>query len=58
MEKSRNQRITNITFWGAIANLLLTLVKFIAGIFGKSAAMTADAVHSLSDLVSDAVVGQ
>ena len=56
MEKSRNQRITNITLWGAIANLLLTLVKFLAGIFGKSAAMTADAVHSLTDLISDAVV--
>lgn len=56
MEKSRNQRITDITLWGAIANLLLTLVKFLAGIFGKSAAMTADAVHSLTDLISDAVV--
>ena len=56
MEKSRNQRITNITLWGAIANLLLTFVKFLAGIFGKSAAMTADAVHSLTDLISDAVV--
>ena len=56
MEKSRNQRITNITLWGAIANLMLTLVKFLAGIFGKSAAMTADAVHSLTDLISDAVV--
>ncbi|MCQ2304660.1 MAG: cation diffusion facilitator family transporter [Bacteroidales bacterium] len=56
MEKSRNQRITRITLWGAIANLLLTLVKFLAGIFGKSAAMTADAVHSLTDLISDAVV--
>ena len=56
MEKSRNQRITNITLWGAIANLLLTLVKFLAGIFGKSAAMTADAVHSLTDLISHAVV--
>lgn len=56
MNKSRNQRITNVTLWGAIANLLLTLVKFLAGIFGKSAAMTADAVHSLTDLISDAVV--
>ena len=56
MNKSRNQRITNITLWGAIANLMLTLVKFLAGIFGKSAAMTADAVHSLTDLISDAVV--
>lgn len=56
MTQSRTQRITNITLWGAIANLTLTLVKFIAGFFGHSAAMVADAVHSLSDLVSDAVV--
>ena len=56
MTQSRTQRITRITLWGAIANLALTLVKFIAGIFGHSAAMLADAVHSLSDLVSDAVV--
>lgn len=53
---SRSQRITAITLWGAIANLALALMKFLAGIFGKSAAMTADAIHSLSDLVSDAVV--
>ena len=42
--------------WGAAVNLLLTACKIAAGIFGRSAAMVADGVHSLSDLSSDAVV--
>ena len=37
-------------------NILLTVAKLLAGIFGKSAAMVADGVHSLSDLLSDLVV--
>ena len=37
-------------------NVLLLLFKFIAGIFGHSAAMVADAVHSLSDFLTDIVV--
>lgn len=45
-----------MTVWGAVANLMLTAAKLFAGIFGHSAAMVADAVHSLSDMVSDAVV--
>lgn len=53
---SREQKITRVTLWGAVVNLLLTIAKFIAGFAGQSAAMVADAVHSLSDLVSDAVV--
>ena len=53
---NREKRISFVTLWGAVANLALTAVKFIAGILGCSAAMVADAVHSLSDLVSDAIV--
>lgn len=37
-------------------NLLLTAGKILAGVFGRSTAMIADGVHSLSDLLSDAVV--
>lgn len=54
--ESREKKILSVTLWDAIANLLLTIVKLLAGIFGCSAAMMADAIHSLSDLVSDAVV--
>ncbi len=52
----RTKRISTVTLWGASANLLLCVFKMVAGILGASAAMVADAVHSLSDLVSDAVV--
>ena len=37
-------------------NVLLLAFKFVAGIMGHSAAMVADAVHSLSDFVTDVVV--
>lgn len=52
----RQKQINNITLWGAVVNLLLTAGKIMAGIFGRSAAMIADGVHSLSDLLSDFVV--
>ncbi|NOY44949.1 MAG: cation diffusion facilitator family transporter, partial [Deltaproteobacteria bacterium] len=37
-------------------NLVLVLVKMAAGIMGRSSALVADALHSLSDLASDLVV--
>lgn len=52
----REQEISQVTVWGAIVNIALSGLKLLAGILGHSAAMLADAVHSLSDLVSDAVV--
>jgi len=39
-----------------VVNVLLTVFKFAAGVLGASAAMIADAVHSLSDLLTDFVV--
>ena len=53
---NREQEIYKVTLVGSAANVLLTVFKFVAGIVGHSAAMTADAVHSLSDLLTDAVV--
>ena len=41
---------------GAAANLFLSLVKFVGGMFGNSMALMADAIHSLSDLITDVVV--
>ena len=52
----REKDIRNVTLWGALVNILLTVAKLLAGVFGRSAAMVADGVHSLSDLLSDAVV--
>lgn len=45
-----------MTLVGGVVNVLLLLFKFIAGILGHSAAMVADAVHSLSDFLTDIVV--
>lgn len=53
---TRVQRITRITVFGTIINTLLLAFKFLAGILGGSAAMLADAVHSLSDFLTDIVV--
>lgn len=52
----REQSIMRITLWGAAANCVLTICKVAAGIAGGSAAMVADGVHSLSDLISDFIV--
>lgn len=53
---SREKEIVYITLWGSVVNVALTALKFVAGIMGCSAAMIADAVHSLSDLLTDFVV--
>lgn len=52
----REKKIFKVTIVGSIVNLLLLAFKFFAGIVGHSAAMVADAVHSLSDFVTDIVV--
>ena len=46
----------SVTLVGALVNFLLILLKFLAGIYGQSQALIADAVHSVSDLFTDAVV--
>ena len=53
---TREQEIYRVTIWGSICNALLVAFKFVAGIFGNSAAMVADAVHSLSDFITDIIV--
>ena len=45
-----------VTLIGSLANFLLLVFKFIAGVLGHSSAMIADAVHSLSDFVTDVIV--
>ena len=52
----RKCEIYRVTFVGLAVNLLLSAAKLAAGIVGRSAAMTADAVHSFSDLATDVVV--
>lgn len=52
----REKEIYRVTIAGSIVNFLLLVFKFFAGIAGHSAAMLADAVHSLSDFVTDIIV--
>lgn len=52
----REKEIFRVTWIGSIVNFLLLVFKFVAGIVGHSAAMVADAVHSLSDFVTDIIV--
>ena len=52
----REKELTVVTLVGSIGNLVLLAFKFVAGILGHSAAMVADAVHSLSDFVTDVIV--
>lgn len=54
--KNRGKEIYKATITGSIANLLLLLFKFAAGFIGQSSAMIADAVHSLSDFITDIIV--
>lgn len=54
--KDREHRIYFVTLMGSVVNIVLLVFKFIAGILGGSAAMIADAVHSLSDFMTDIVV--
>ena len=53
---TREQEIYKVTLWGSLCNALLVVFKFVAGILGNSSAMVADAVHSLSDFLTDILV--
>ena len=54
--QKRSSDAQRVTWVGAIVNLVLAVLKIIVGIFGHSAALVADGIHSLSDLASDFVV--
>ena len=50
---SPERKITHLSIW---INILLTGLKLAAGIFGRSQALIADAIHSLSDFATDIAV--
>ena len=52
----REKQIYKVTLMGSVGNLALLIFKLIAGVVGHSSAMIADAVHSLSDFMTDIVV--
>lgn len=53
---NREKEIYKVTLVGSVGNAILLTFKFVAGIAGNSSAMIADAVHSLSDFVTDILV--
>ncbi len=53
---TREKTILRVTWTGFVVNVLLATGKLAAGILGKSSAMIADAIHSVSDFATDLVV--
>jgi cation diffusion facilitator family transporter len=56
MSDNRYQITKKVTLVGMFINSLLAFVKMLIGIVGRSPALFADGVHSLSDLISDVMV--
>jgi cation diffusion facilitator family transporter len=53
---SRDRKIYKVTIVGSLVDLLLLVLKFLSGFLGHSAAMIAEAVHSLSDFIVDIII--
>ena len=56
MKNSRLKQTSQVIWVGFFANIALTLLKLAAGILGRSSAMVADAIHSVSDFITDLVI--
>ncbi len=52
----RYQAARKSTWISAVINLFLSVLQIVVGFFGKSQALMADGLHSLSDLLSDVLV--
>lgn len=55
-ETNQKTQIQQITLIGLLANIALSIIKFLIGFFGNSQAVIADALHSFSDTTSDLVI--
>ena len=56
LSKSNMKKIKKVTWIGLLSNILLSAFKFAVGVIGRSQAVVADAVHSLSDVGTDFAV--
>ncbi|MBF0198357.1 MAG: cation transporter [Planctomycetes bacterium] len=54
--ESNTKEVQHVTYLGLLANILLSALKYTLGTLGNSQALIADAIHSLSDCVTDIVV--
>jgi cation diffusion facilitator family transporter len=55
-DAAREGIVRRVTWAGLLINLFLAAIKFFAGIYGRSQALIADAIHSLTDLTTDIAV--
>ena len=53
---NNEQIVYKVSINTIIINTILSIIKFLAGIFGKSQAMISDSIHSISDVLSTLVV--
>ena len=56
LAETGDRQVRIVAWAGLLANLLLSIFKIAAGIFGNSRAVTADGVHSLSDITTDVAI--
>ncbi len=56
MNHNRLQRSVRATMAGLTVNIALAIVKLLAGIFGRSYALIADAIESMADAASSVIV--
>jgi cation diffusion facilitator family transporter len=54
--EQRKQAMDRVTWWGVLVNIMLAVSKLVVGFIAQSHALIADGFHSLSDLISDAMV--
>jgi cation diffusion facilitator family transporter len=52
----REKKIRSVTLWGAFLNVVLMMLKIVAGLLIRSSALIADGVHSLTDLATDLLI--
>ena len=55
-DATREKIVRKVTWVGLLVNVFLAVIKFTAGVYGKSQALVADAIHSLTDLTTDIAV--
>lgn len=56
IKTSRETYVRKVTWIGLLINITLSSIKFAAGYFGRSQALIADAIHSLTDTTTDLAV--
>lgn len=50
------QKVIKTTYFSILANILLALIKYLAGVFGNSFALIADAIESTTDVFSSILI--